>query len=132
MRSNWASKSFLIFRTIWVGLCVAVLLRTLISYYESPHSEVGLYCLMTMTALSFPSGYLLGVILGGAAQFLSKWFSLGTLATSSSVSEYLGITFTWTVLFTVGYFQWFVLPPYLARKIKARKLTKSQEGSGRP
>ena len=115
-------KKFLqIIKVSWVVLCILVLLRTLVYTYKYSSAEIALFGGMLMTALSFPAGYLIGVILGAVAQLLDNVFSLTFFDSNSPVAGYFAIFFTWGILFIAGYLQWFILLPFIVNKLRALK-----------
>jgi hypothetical protein len=100
---------------LWVLGALLALLASLIAYDGKPNSDADLLLGYAMLTLSFPFGLI------AAAAFSL----LGQIAYATNgyvfTTSYVSIAVTWLVFFGVGYFQWFVLLPWLWRKWKARR-----------
>ena len=80
----------------------------------STSRESSLALLAVLVILSFPAG-LLGAF---AVGFISD-ITHGTAMAVLFDNAYLEAIITWGVITTVGWIQWFVLLPWLVRRIKA-------------
>lgn len=97
-------------KVIWIGISVTVLIITLVSYDGRPNSWNEVFLVLSMTMLSLPSGFILVWLWTKILWIVYTKFSI-TVSTS-----YLSFCLEWLVFFTIGYFQWFKLVPYLLRK----------------
>lgn len=98
----------------WLLLAVTVLLFTLYLYDGTPEThDAELILLYGMLVLSFPSSPVVAFILGGIGQLAETW-----VGSFSFPLSYLTLVAEWLIFLGVGYFQWFVLLPWLWRKIK--------------
>lgn len=99
---------------LWLIAAVAMLLITLLRPEIGPNDRSALSTLVPLYFLSLPSGHLAVVALTQAKIALY----VGSGYTPSILSESLAL---WAALTALGYFQWFVLLPWIARG--ARHLT---------
>lgn len=104
-----ARAFFYVARVVWVLLAVVVLVLTLIyhgpAYKDATEAET-----LLMLALSFPSGWLVVLLLVG---MVGGWRHLF----GSEVPELLFAVFSWVLWTAIGYVQWFVFVPWGARKL---------------
>ena len=109
-----AQKIWLGGQIIWIVVCVWVLVHTLVAYHQSHNEEVGIILIYLMTTLSFPSGWLIVFMLSGLGFVLYKLFGFYL------PGGYPGIILDWLIIFAAGYFQWFILIPFIAKKQRAK------------
>ena len=104
--ARWKPKSFWgVVRVLWVTGGVMTLLLTLV--YRSPRYPDSVEAeALIMMGLAFPSGWVVG------------YECFGTLIGGNKTSELAWIFITWVPLFLVGYLQWFVLIPFIARWVQ--------------
>lgn len=102
LRIGWV-----ILRAVWVtvALLVLILVLDILAYDDKNGGETWLILTWLMLYLSFPAGALV---------------SLGHMIIYIEVS-YFSLLVEWYVYFVLGYLQWFVLIPYIFRKILALK-----------
>jgi len=101
-------------RATWVGLCfIALLLVIGISDPSRPDTikDAGTILAYLMLTLSFPIGFLGVLLLVG----LNQIFSLG------DAGPYTSNLIAWLLLIAFGYIQWFLLLPYLTKRIRKDK-----------
>lgn len=102
------SGSVRIAKAAWIAIVLVVLLITLYAFDGKPHSDIWVVLTWSMLVLSFPASLLVSL----ARMVLS-------MATETS---YLSLTLEWAAYFILGYWQWFVLLPWLWRKWKTRQI----------
>lgn len=103
----------MIFKTVkilWIGIALFVLFVTLYGFDGKPNSDIGVIFAWAMLFLSFPVGLILPLI----------YVVLYDLLSISISTTYLSIMIDWTIIFVLGYLQWFKLLPYLIRKWRSR------------
>lgn len=100
--------------TLWLLAAVAMLLITLLRAEIWPNDRAALSTLVPLYFLSLPSGHLAVV----ALTKLKIELYVGSGQVLSIFSEGLAL---WTALAALGYLQWFVMLPWIARR--ARDLT---------
>ena len=110
-----------ILKLTWIALAIGVLLVTLFFFDGKLNSDADILLAYGMLTLSFPIGLLIALIAGGLGHLAYSAF--GYVFTVS----YASIVVTWLVFCIGGYWQWFVLVPFLWRKLRAR-----QSQSARP
>ena len=99
----------------WLVLALLVLAASLAAWDGRPNCDCEEVMIYGMLALGFPASVLAAGVVGLAFQFLHR--SLGvTVATSPG--EMIG---TWALLTVAGYVQWFVLLPWLVRRVRAAR-----------
>ena len=93
----------------WLSCCVIVLIYTLANMDNDKNKDLSIVFVYFMTALSFPSGVLVGFIWGAASEI--KYYVFCQYFDDSGL-----ILFTaWMMYLAFGYMQWFVLIPRLMR-----------------
>lgn len=101
----------------WLILAVGILMFTLYLYDGTPATrDAELILVYSMLALAFPASQVVTLTLaaiGYVAEASGKSFSIPT--------TYLTIIVEWVVFLCAGYFQWFVLLPWLWRRWKVRR-----------
>lgn len=108
-------------KIVWVFLAMIILCRTLYLHHVDPSPEASLNGVITMATLSFPSGFLVVLLLNFFTMIVSNVFSI-TLP-----DNYLTVAISWFLLFCAGYYQWFVIVPTLFAKFKKKSSPKSEE-----
>jgi hypothetical protein len=106
-------------RAVWVVLSVMVLVVSLYRFDGKPNSDIEVFLAWSMLVLSFPSSLLIALLLSGTAIVAEALFS------TVIPSHYWSIFISWICFFVVGYWQWFVLLPWLWRKWRTRRLVRS-------
>ncbi|MGB2604147.1 MAG: hypothetical protein WBC78_11175 [Candidatus Sulfotelmatobacter sp.] len=95
-----------VLKALWVLACVWILVLALIyrgpQYRDDVEGEF-----LVMMGLSFPSGWLF--------PFMLKLMEMLKLFDGSHATELQEIFVTWVPLFILGYLQWFVVVPAVAR-----------------
>lgn len=99
-----------IVKIVWIGIALFVLFVTLYGFDGKPNSDIGVFFAWAILFLSFPMGLILPLI----------YVVLYDLLSISTSTTYLSIMIDWTVVFMVGYFQWFKLLPFLIEKWRGR------------
>jgi uncharacterized membrane protein len=108
-REAWENKVRKIMLAVWLAMCATVLASALYLNAGDPTArEIGPVFIWYMIFLSFPGGLLVA-----ATGALISALSAGEMNLSVTVS-FLVI---WVAFVAVGYAQWFVLVPYLKRKL---------------
>jgi len=98
------------FMVLWLIACLAVLVA---SYIERNTSEWGMVVHLLMIVLTFPSGYAFDVfVFAPVFRFLMahEIFFLNERG-------FIPYLIAWSFFVAVGYLQWFVLVPWLARRL---------------
>jgi len=97
----------------WIVLCAVVLGMTEYVLWQSPQAhDVSLFFLGAMIVLTFPSGLLL---LALVALLTLTDFTRGVLDWLSSAL--IGHLVIWAAMVALGYLQWFVWIPRLAKRV---------------
>lgn len=99
-----------IVKIIWVAGAFFVLLLTLTGYDGEPFSDIWILLTWFMLCLSFPAGLAVSAV----------HYALGHIFSVTIQTSYLSLWLEWLVYFFLGYFQWFLVLPWLWRKWKAR------------
>ena len=94
-------------KVLWLIACVSVLVLTLL-YHGPKWRDAVIAEVILMTTLSFPIGYVVA------------YLTFGTLIGGNKATELQEILSYWSVLFVVGYLQWFVLVPALVRWLRKK------------
>ncbi len=105
-------------KIIWVLLAMIILCRTLYLYHVDSSPEVSLNGVIAMATLSFPSGFLVVLLLNFFTMIVSNIFSI------ILPDNYLTVAISWFLLFYTGYYQWFVIVPTLFAKFKKKSSQK--------
>jgi len=98
-------------RATWIGICfIALLLVISIMDPGRPDTikDAGMVLSYLMLTLSFPIGFLGVLLLVG----LSQIFSLG------EAGPYTSNLMAWFLLVAFGYIQWFILLPYIIKRVR--------------
>jgi hypothetical protein len=105
-----------ILKIVWVLSAVGVLVTTLMTYSPGSRSDAGIFLVYGMLFLTFPSGWLVVGLVTGMAILQDR---LGEPFLDALGSNHMGHVGLWCAFFTAGYFQWFLLIPFLRRKWNA-------------
>ena len=113
-------------RTLWIVVCMIVLVGWLYSYgfkedlSQVLKSESQVYLLIAMVILTLPLGipwiYL----------FAGLLYVLESVGINMSGKMQADVFLLWLGFVVIGYIQWFVIVPYLIRKIRERTTTKDR------
>jgi len=103
---------------IWLLACVAVLAWQFVACGQQSNPTLRGECSLLaggiMVVLSLPSGLLWLWLVGGAGYVLAQFGIEIGAAYSMAVVVWLGFV-------VVGYLQWFMLLPWIIRKVRSRK-----------
>jgi hypothetical protein len=94
---------------LWLGVCIAVLVFAFVQR-EIHDADIAFTYLMLF--LTFPLGWGLTALIGVLFSIL---YSLFSVVVPGGFVPNLAV---WFFFVAVGYFQWFVLIPWLYRKVK--------------
>jgi hypothetical protein len=102
-------------KTAWLGCCLLVLVAALYLFDGKPNSDADLVLAYGMLALAMP----ISIVLAATAALLGQLLH----AQSGYVLEvsYASIVVTWLIFSVAGYWQWFMLLPWLVAKVQARR-----------
>lgn len=100
----------------WIVACTGVLSITLWSYAPGPSSDIGVFFIWTMLALTFPVGLCVALLVSALVE-VSNWLGLPYL---DQIPNTAGFVFLWLGLVAAGYLQWFRAVPWLWRRVKKR------------
>jgi hypothetical protein len=97
---------------LWLAVCAYCLIWTFLKRDTNVNGEVDLGFTLAMLLFTFPIGY----VLASAASFIIRilYDSWGIVIPGGFLSN----TISWIILVPAGYFQWFVLIPWICRKLK--------------
>ena len=101
---NW-KKALKITKFLWVTAGILIFLYTVILSLD-PGNKAEEVLLGFMYAISFPAWYLPVYLFSGFSNHSQFIFG-----------EFFFLFFEWLVFFTFGYFQWFVVVPFLFRRV---------------
>jgi hypothetical protein len=102
-------------KVAWITLTVLVLFVSLYGFDAKPNSDIGIFFVWSMLILAFPSSLLVALFFTGLSIAIDELFS-AVIPTS-----YWSLSVGWVCFFVAGYWQWFVLLPWLWRKWKTRR-----------
>jgi len=100
---------------VWFTLTVLVLFVSLYGFDGKPNSDIGVFFVWSMLILAFPSSLLVALFFTGLSIAVDELFS-AVIPTS-----YWSLSVGWICFLIAGYWQWFVLLPWLWRKWKTRR-----------
>jgi hypothetical protein len=106
-----------IVKAAWIGIAVVALLITLYAFDGKPNSDIGVFLAWFTLVLAFPISWLVALLFTGVAIATEKFFS-AVIPTS-----YVWLLVSWACFIAAGYWQWFMLLPWLWRKWKTRHIT---------
>jgi hypothetical protein len=122
MQAEMSKKLYLLVRVIWVGCALASALQLLSCGHGALAGECRMLHWILLAMLTFPVGVAWGVsivAIGVGIDYL--WSNPVWPDYVFSVIELLQAV----IVICLGYFQWFVLLPWLWRKWKAHRLSKA-------
>jgi hypothetical protein len=96
---------------LWLAACAALLVYTFLQR-NTHEPDIDLTFTLAMLALTFPIGFVLGAL--GGFMFLFLYKALGIVVPGG----FLANAILWIFYVAAGYFQWFVLIPWLYRKAR--------------
>lgn len=119
---NW--RNYL--KGIWLLACVAVLVWQVVACGQQSNPTLRGECSLLaggiMVALSLPLGLLWLWLVSGATYLLAQFgIEIGGPSSTADVVVWLGFV-------VVGYLQWFVLLPWIIRKVRSRRRTITEQG----
>lgn len=98
-------------RAAWIGIAVVALLVTLYGFDGKTSSDIWIVLTWSMLVLSFPASLVV---------------SLARMVLPIAIeTSYVSLAIEWAAYFVLGYWQWFVLLPWLWRKWKTRRMASS-------
>jgi len=110
---NRARKIIIVLKITWIMLSFIVLAYSFRSYEATYNPETEILLAYLMGALSFPSSFLVILLMGSLARVLHH-FSV------SVPSNHTTCVLVWLAFFIAGYLQWFKLLPFLWMKLSAK------------
>lgn len=108
-----------VLKALWILCCGFVLGLTLYRYVPNSGSDIGIFLIYGMLFLAFPASLLVAAMFALLAMLQER---LGVPLLDVIENNYGGFCLMWLIFFLVGYWQWFVLVPWLWRKWKARRI----------
>jgi hypothetical protein len=100
-------------KTLWIGVCLAVLGITSYGSGRPENRDNILVLTWAMFVLAFPSSFL----------FVLVYARLGRMMPDKpALAGYVTFFVTWLGFFFLGYLQWFVLVPSLIRRFRTRNV----------
>ena len=109
--------AFRILKFGWIIATVIVIVASNYLFDGDPNSDIDVFLIWSMLALSFPSSIVCAVVFSSIAYVLYQSAAI-TVPTT-----YLSMFLLWAAFFLVGYWQWFVLGPRL-EKMFSNKMKK--------
>jgi len=101
-------------KAVWVLLAILVLVVTLYGFDGKPNSDIGIFLGWSLLAISFPLSLVIAMLFSTFAIVAHEIW-----ATTIPVTH-LSLIVSWIAFVAAGYWQWFVLLPWLVRKLKER------------
>ena len=98
----------------WIALALLVLGVTLNRFDGTPNSDIGVFLVWSLLVLAFPISLAVAFLFSAFLFAAHHWFSI-TVPTT-----YVFLVIAWVCFISAGYWQWFVLLPWLSRKWKGR------------
>jgi len=114
----WVSRSLL---ALWLLACVAVLL---FAFDARAIHDTDIAFTYLMIFLTFPIGFVFAALVG--VIFFALYSAFGIIVPGGFVPNLV----TWVFLVGLGYFQWFVVVPWLYRKSRDN-LNQSSRGTAK-
>ena len=115
LKTGLTKTKLLILRLTWLFLWLIILILMFFSFHRTHSPETVLAGTMFMYIAAFPIS-LLGTFVMMA---LAKIYSMAEVSQSYAVNPifgYIDLFVLWLFLFMAGYFQWFILLPYVVKK----------------
>jgi hypothetical protein len=104
----------------WLAASAMVLVMVLIGFDGKPNSDIEQFLIGSMMVLSFPIGFV-------AAGVLSAIYALLESCCEIVVKMSYAMLFVeWICFFAAGYWQWFVLLPWVVRKWRTRRVASAR------
>lgn len=117
------SRLALTTKVVWLLMANGILIFTLHLYDGTPATrDAELILLYGMLILSFPASQIVLLILGAIGYLVE--LCGGKI---SVPINYLTLVVDWLVFLIVGYLQWFVLLPWLWRKLKTSRVSNARK-----
>ena len=107
---NWLKVGKII-KFIWIAVTLLSFLWIIKEYDGAPHYEGEEFELILMVMLGFPFSYLGAALFSLTTAFLYHRYNIVIKV------SYLLLTVEWLILFSLGYFQWFVAIQFLFNKV---------------
>jgi len=112
-------------QVVWLGAMVAALVIVVIGYWPVPSTrEPSIAFLGFLLVMSFPLGYIGFFVLGLLADVLAL-----TPLRVVFENRFAEVIVVWVGLTAMGWFQWFVLVPWLVRALRRRLLARAQRAA---
>lgn len=118
-----------IVKIVWVLCSVAVLAVTLTRFAPDSASDIGIFLIYGMLFLAFPVSLPVAALFALLALLQEQ---LGVPLLELISSNYVGFSVMWLVFFIAGYVQWFVLLPWLWRKLQPARCPPSTKAQRAP
>lgn len=99
----------------WLLLAAIVLAVVLAGYDGRPNSDIEQFLIGSMIVLSFPIGFLVAFF------FSLIYAGLGSCCGLTVTVSYPSLLVEWFAFASAGYFQWFVLAPWLQRRWRSKR-----------
>lgn len=94
-------------KALWLCISFLVIITTLYSFDGKAYSDIWVFLTWSMQFISFPAGLFVSLFHSLLGQFFST-----TIETS-----YFSLSVEWGVYCALGYYQWFILVPYLYKRL---------------
>lgn len=107
-----------VLKIAWIICFVTVLIVTLARCAPGLESDIGVFMVYGMLLLAFPISLLVTGLFALLALLQER---TGIPLLDVIDSNYVGFSVMWITFFVAGYVQWFLLLPWLWRKLKARR-----------
>lgn len=105
-------------KTLWLLVCVGFLLLGIHFADGSASSHADEVTLLAMVVLAGPSSFAVPVLYGGIAWAAYRIFSVVIAPTGIWYDVHLIVV--WSAMVALGYWQWFIAVPRLARWVRRR------------
>ena len=102
-------------KILYAVLGVAILGMVLNQYNPDAKSDIGILLGYLMLIVSFPISLVVLALVGFVVLPICNWLAI------SLEFGYTYIVLYWAIFFSAGYFQWFILVPWLVRILKDHK-----------
>ena len=101
-------RKIVLLRVAWVTICVLVLVACVSTSNTTTCRDNDIVLILLMIALGFPSAYLVVCLYSAFAALHGSTLPVGRIEMSV----------LWVGFFGFGYFQWFVLAPWIFRRVR--------------
>lgn len=110
-------------KVLWICVSAIVLTITIHKYDGTPNSDVDIFMIWAMLALSFPLSLACALAISSANYII-------TITTGSAIAtSYLTIIIYWLAFFVVGYWQWYILAPKIYRLTRRKNGPRDNPGT---